>query len=43
MTATAAAAQSDPARVPWEATQGVYAPGRAYAYAPTREGGIQGG
>jgi hypothetical protein len=41
MTATAAAAQPDPDRVPWGATQGVYTPGRVYAYAPTREGGLR--
>jgi hypothetical protein len=39
MPATTAAAPPDPVRAPGEATQGAYAPGRAYAYAPTREGG----
>jgi hypothetical protein len=39
MTATAAADRPDPARTPWEAAHDVYAPGHAYAYAPTREGG----
>jgi hypothetical protein len=42
MTATAAAHRPDPARTPWETAHDVYAPGRAYAYAPTREGGTQG-
>lgn len=42
MTATAAAVPPDPARTPWGAAHDVYAPGHAYAYAPTREGGTQG-